>query len=567
MELRDYLAIARKWAWLFALATAVAAVGAWVTTKALPRTYASQTTLMVGRPTSNPDPNYQQLFLGQTLATTYAQMATREPVLQGVIDALGLEAEWQQLRGMVKAEPVAGSQLLEIRVADRDPVRARVLADTVAEQLIAQSPTPDEQKKRENRDFVEQQITTLRTSVSTAEAELTDIDARIGLETSARAIADLQNRKSALLSKLETWRSQYGDYLNFFEGSEVNSLAIIEKAAPGAQVGPNVKMNVMLAAAIGFGLALAAVLLLEYLDDTVKTPEQMQRRLGLTGLATIERIEGVEHRRDTLVTVKEPRSPVAEAYRVLRTNLQFALMGKPGIVVVSSPNPGEGKTATAANLAVALAQGGKKVVLVDADLRKPAVHRVFELPNGQGLTSLLVDESLSPQDVLQPIPDVPGQSALTSGPLPPNPAEMLDSKRMDDVLEVLGKTADYVVLDTPPLLVVVDAAILARDSDGTLLVFDSGATRVDTAKRAIEVLARVGVRPFGSVINRLDRERVGGYYYYYAYRERYGDYYGSSGEDDDTTLPPSGPPPRTPFGTLQRVRQGLAERVASALSS
>jgi capsular exopolysaccharide synthesis family protein len=264
------------------------------------------------------------------------------------------------------------------------------------------------------------------------------------------------------------------------------------------------------------------------------------------------------------VTVREPRSPVAEAYRVLRTNLQFALLGKAGTVVVSSPNPGEGKTATAANLAVALAQGGKQVVLVDADLRKPAIHRVFELPNGQGLTSLLVDEALTPDDVLQVVDDVPGLRALTSGPLPPNPAEMLDSARMDDLLATLGQMVDYVVLDTPPLLVVVDAAILARDSDGTLLVFDSGATRVDTARRAIEVLARVGVRPLGSVINRLDRNRVGGYYYYYAYRERYGDYYGSSGEDgsdSDETLPKTGTARRSGLGPWQRLRDGLAARI------
>jgi capsular exopolysaccharide synthesis family protein len=235
-------------------------------------------------------------------------------------------------------------------------------------------------------------------------------------------------------------------------------------------------------------------------------------------------------------------------------------------VVISSPNPGEGKTATAANLAVAMAQGGKNVILVDADLRKPAAHRVFELPNGLGLTTLLVDDSVALEDVLQDVADVPGLRILTSGPLPPNPAEMLDSPRMEELMAAIGAAADNVVVDTPPLLVVVDAAILARNANGTLLVFDSGATRVDTAKRAVEVLARVGVRPLGAVINRLDRNRVGGYYYYYAYRDRYGDYYGSMGEDEDGAgQPPSGPTRQAPAGALQRLRSGLAARLASLL--
>jgi non-specific protein-tyrosine kinase len=560
MELRDYLAIARKWLWLFVLATVVAAIGAWITTRALPKTYRSDTTVMVGRPTSNPDPNVQQLFLGQTLATTYAQMAVREPVLQAVIDSLDLRATYQQLQGMVRAQPVAGSQLLEIRVVDRDPIRAQVLANEVGRQLTVMGPSPEARRHKENVDFAQAQVAQLRDNLTHAQAELDEIDTRLASESSARAIGDLQSKKNALLAKSETWRSQLADYLNFAEGSEVNSLSIIEAAAPGIQVGPNVRMNVLMAALIGFGLALGAVLLIEYLDDTVKTSEQLERRLGLSGLATIERISGVEHRRDALVTVLSPRSPAAEAYRVLRTNLQFALLDTRGTVVITSANPGEGKTATAANVAVAMAQGGRKVILMDADLRKPAIHRMFQLPNSTGMTSLLVDEGLAIEEVLAPAEGIDGLEVLTSGPLPPNPAEMLDSPRMDHLMDQLRERADFVIVDSPPLLIVVDAAVLAKNADGTLLIFDSCATRVDSAKRAMQALARVGVKPIGGVINRLDRAKVGGYYYY-AYRDRYGDYYGRTGSEggDDGPPPPAGPRPRS----WRRLREELAHRMAS----
>jgi capsular exopolysaccharide synthesis family protein len=232
--------------------------------------------------------------------------------------------------------------------------------------------------------------------------------------------------------------------------------------------------------------------------------------------------------------------------------------------VISSANPGEGKTSTAANLAVAIAQGGRSVVLVDADLRKPAIHRVFQLPNSVGMTSLLLDEGLAVEEALHTAEGIPGLEILTSGPLPPNPAEILESRRMDHLLESLSSRSDFVIIDTPPLLVVVDAAVLAKSAQGTLLIFDSGHTRVDSARRAIQSLSRVGVKPLGGVINRLDRERVGAYYYYYAYRDRYGEYYGrvgSEGDDDPPTRPPT-PPSGSP---LQRLRQGLAARMASFL--
>ncbi|MFN2250567.1 MAG: polysaccharide biosynthesis tyrosine autokinase [Anaerolineae bacterium] len=532
MDLRDYIEIGRRWLWLFVLATAVAAAGAWVVSRGLPTQYSSRTTLMVGHATKSADPTYQDIYLSQSLAQTYAQMATREPVLQQVVEELDLNASWQALRGLVKAAPVPGVQLLEIRVIDTDPVRAQVIADTVAAKLIETSPTPNEKEQGERMAFAASQVEALEESITEAQGEIDEIEREIALQSSARAIADLQNRLTARQQQLQTWRTQYADLLVSVEGSASNSLEVIEPAAYGTPVGPNTRMNILFAAALGFGLALAAVLVLEYLDDTVKTSETVERRLGLQGLATVERVDDAEHRSDVLKTLSTPRSPIAEAFRVLRTNLEFALFEKPnGTVLVTSANPGDGKSTTASNLAVVMGQGDSRVILVDSDLRRPSVHRFFGLSNNVGLTTLLLKHGeVDLDDVMTPIDEVPGLSVITSGPLPPNPSELLKSHKMKEILAELQERADYVVMDSPPLLVVADGAILSTLSDATVIVFECGQTRYDAARSAIDVLDKVGVVPVGAVVNKLDRNRVGGYYYYYAYRYRYGEYYGSEGK-------------------------------------
>jgi succinoglycan biosynthesis transport protein ExoP len=535
IELRDYIGIARKWLWLFLLATSVAAVGAWVGTRFMARTYASSTTVMVGRAMDNPDVNAQTVYLSQQLATTYSQMAAREPVLKAVIDELGLKADWRQLESMVKSAPQPGTPLFEIRVVATNPDLAQAIAAETATQLIAQSPTERQRRLMQDDAFIMQQLEKLRGNLDTVEAEIETLQTQIDLETSARGISEIENRLSAKLAQRDRWQERYAELRSASEGGEVNALAVIEPATTGIQVGPNVRMNVLLAALLGFGLALGAVLLMEYLDDTIKTPEEVERRFGLAGLASVDRFDAVENRFDGLITLHQPRSPIAESYRTLRTNLQFALLQRPGgVLVVTSANPGEGKSTTAANLAVVMAQSGKRVVLVDGDLRKPSLHRFFQLTNNLGMTSLLLDPKLKPTDALREVEELPSLRVLTSGPLPPNPAEVLGSEGMKRLIAALRTDADLVIVDSPPILLVTDAAIVSAGAAGTLLVMDSGTTRTDAARKAIETLAKAGVTPLGVVVNKLDRARAGGYYRYsyYSYRGGYADFYGSDGSGD-----------------------------------
>jgi capsular exopolysaccharide synthesis family protein len=204
-----------------------------------------------------------------------------------------------------------------------------------------------------------------------------------------------------------------------------------------------------------------------------------------------------------LITVTEPRSPISEAYRTLRTNLDFASLDQAlKTLVVTSAGVGEGKSTTLANLAVVSAEAGRQVILVDADLRRPTLHQIFGLDNAKGLTTVMMDESSLASPPLQKT-GVAGLLVLTSGPLPPNPADLMGSRRMEEVIAVLAEQADQVFFDTPPVVAVTDAAVLATKVDGVLLVVSAGKTRRDHARTAVERLEQINARLVGTVLTNV----------------------------------------------------------------
>lgn len=219
-----------------------------------------------------------------------------------------------------------------------------------------------------------------------------------------------------------------------------------------------------------------------------------------------------------LIMERDPKSPVSEAFRTLRTNLQFVRLDSPlKSVVVTSAIPGEGKSTVAANLAIAMAQGGKSVILVDADLRRAKQHQLFNLPNKVGLTNLLL--GTAGLEALQGT-SVQGLKVLTSGVLPPNPAELLGSSEMVRVIEQLEAQADLVIFDAPPLMAVTDAAVLGAKVSGVLLVYRLGKTARDGIARARRLLENANARILGVVANGDRPDGRSGYYYYYYYDER-----------------------------------------------
>jgi capsular exopolysaccharide synthesis family protein len=281
-------------------------------------------------------------------------------------------------------------------------------------------------------------------------------------------------------------------------------------------------------AVIGLTLATALIFLLDYLDDTVKTSGDVQRVMDLPTLGTIPKLDAVINKNRAksnreILTVQEDFSPFAEAYRTLRTNIQFSsllMTNSSTTLLITSSGAAEGKSTTAANLALVMAQGGKQVILVDTDLRRPVLHKLFNLSNQAGLTNLLLDENLNPEKLLVKT-GVSNLRLLPSGPLPPNSADMLDTPRLEQRIAQLAKQADLVIFDSPPILVVSDASILARRIDSTLLVIDAGHTRSQVCQQSKKVLEQIGAKIAGVILNRFDPKKDTGYnynhsYYYYS---------------------------------------------------
>jgi non-specific protein-tyrosine kinase len=356
------------------------------------------------------------------------------------------------------------------------------------------------------------------------------------MKATQQAIAALQSSTSAidqaeltrLRSTLTQYQASYATLLKSYEeirlaeAQAMDNVVVAEPAVvPRYPVKPNTLQNTLLAAVVGCMLAVGVAFLIEYLDDTIKTSEDVRQTLELSTLGAITRIEA-RTGEEKVVAALQPRSPISEAYRALRTNIQFSTIDKPlKTILVTSANPLEGKTTTVANLGVVMAQAGLSVIVVDSDLRRPDLHKFFSVDNKQGLTDALLQSTPNLDGYLQGTA-IENLQVLTSGPLPPNPSELLGSQRMKSLIEQLKGKADVLLFDSPPVLAVTDAAVLANQVDGVLLVVDAGATRREAASRARETIAKVGASLLGVALNKLSAKGAGGYYYYY--------YYSSEGE-------------------------------------
>ena len=518
MEIRHYLNVIFKWWWLIAVAAVLAAGSAFLVSLTTPRQYQSRTTLMVGQALQAANPNQSDLYLGQALAQSYTDLARREPVLRGTVNSLGLNWDWVVLQNMVSSRVIAGTQLIEISILDSDPQRAQILADEIARQLILQSPAGTDTQMQADRQFISTQIENLQNNISHAEDEIRQLDDEISKATSARQIQDARTRQDTLRTQVSSWQSTYAQLRISLQQGTPNYLSVVEPAVYGWPVGTSTTANVLVAAGIGAMLAVAAAFLLDYLDDTLKTPDDVRQVTDLPTLGSISRI-GSENDFGKLVTIRQPRSSTAEAFRMLRTNLQFSSIDRPvRTLMITSASPQEGKSLMSANIAIAMAQTGKRVVLVDADLRRPTQHGLFELRNTLGLTTILLDPMLRLDDVLQNT-SVDNLRVITSGPIPPNPSEILGSKRMGTLIEALQEQADIIIFDSPPIMAAADAPVLATHLDGVLLVIAYGRTRRAVARRSREALSAVGATVLGVVLNWLPN-RGQGYGYYYTQEDQ-----------------------------------------------
>lgn len=529
MELKDYLAPLQRWWQLIVAATLVAAITSFIAVRGQPATYRSSVTIMIGAAFSDPNPNYYQFYSSQQLAATYADIALRRTVKEGAMQAL--ELSWLPA---YTVQPVSNTQLLEIAVVDTDPRRAQAVANELARQLILQSPTSSaEMSSREG--FIQERLDTLEAQITETQSEIDARQTELGNLTSARQISDVQNQIAALQSKLDNLQYNYSTLVANTQRGALNSLSVIEAAnLPTTPIGPNRPLQVITASALAFLLAVAAAYLLAFMDSTVKSPEDVKRITGSSILGVIPEINGATSQ-EKIAAIHDPRSPASEAFRSLRTGVQFTTVDQEEntAIQVTSANPSEGKSLISANLAVVMAQQGLQVLLVDADLRKPKLHRLFGLDNRMGLSDLFrsrrlpeseseLDEMLG--EVIRPT-NVEGLSILTSGPIPPNPSELLGSNTHRQLVAALKKRYEYLIVDSPPVLVVTDAVVVSTLVNGSIIVFDSKATHRNQLKQAAERLKEVNARILGVVANQVSARSEGfASYGQYAQYRQYGEY-------------------------------------------
>jgi capsular exopolysaccharide synthesis family protein len=339
-------------------------------------------------------------------------------------------------------------------------------------------------------------------------------------------------RLSQMQTTLQLYQQIYINLLNNLESIRLarlqntpNVVQIETASVPGSPVRPRPLMNTGLSALIGLLLAGGIAYLIEYVDDTIRTPEDIERILHLPVVGYIGDMRNAQSAVDEIHVFHQPRSPISEAFRSLRTNLEFANVDSSLTkILITSPGPGEGKTTVSTNLAAIIAQGGKRVLLIDADLRRPRIHTIFGMSNRVGLTTLFRGQTPL-RSVMRQLVGMDGLYVITSGKLPPNPTELLASARMDQILEEAGREVDVIVIDSPPSIVA-DFQVLATKVDGTFLVIQPGYTHADIALGTLERLTRVNAKPLGVVLNKIPKEssHYGGYYRYQPYKAG-GEYY------------------------------------------
>lgn len=411
----------------------------------------------------------------------------------------------QKLPGAVSVagSPVGASRVVSVTAESLNP---QLAADSVNAYMAAYTDYRREQQLQKLLASSGQ----ARLKNEQLQAEINDLEAQIEEEPNAEEVKRLEARRDSLAAQQLVIEDKLRDLEIANDFTNAGAEVVTPASAPREPVRPKPVNDAVTAAAVGLLLGLALAYLFEYLDDSIKTRDDVQRAIGseVPVIATIPVVaEWKDRTRTEVVTLSAPRSSTAEAYRALRTSVQFASLERPlNSLAITSPTAGEGKTTAIANLAVVMAGAGRRVVLLDCDLRKPRIHSFFGLDNRVGFTSWIIgDAPLSA--ALVEVPGVRRLSMVPSGPIPPNPSELLASRRFPELVSALQADGALVLIDTPPLLPVTDAAVIARSIDSILMVTSAQKSSRRDLRHAVDILRQIDAPFAGVVLNLVDIER------------------------------------------------------------
>ena len=494
LDLLGYLRVIRRRWWIVLLVPLLGGGAAYFQARSQSDVYRAQTSLLVERTTA------EALFtIDASRSDPDRELANQIRIIQGedvhrrAVQKLGYEAK-------VSASAASKEDVLTVTGKATEPKRAADIANAYAQAYIA------------NR------VESARSENAVAQGEI------------QRQIDDVNGQLRRVDPKDTTTRSALSDQLTSLQTQLQRLKAASEVASGGVQTlerasvphfpfEPRPKRSLALGVSVGLLLGLSFAFLIDYLDDTVKDKEDLARvSPDLPVLALIPRVQGWRNRREPMiVSLERPNDPVAEAYRTLRTSIQFLGLDRQiKTIQVTSSVAGEGKSTTIANLAITLSRTGRRVVVVCNDLRHPRIHEFFGVSNTVGFTSVLLGD-VPLADALQRAGDSQIR-LLASGPPPPNPSEVLGSGRTSDIFEALKSQSDIVLIDCPPLLPVTDAAVLSHKVDATLLVATAGSTTRGELARSVEMLRQVDAPLIGCVLNGVSGSEQYSYRYGYYYR-------------------------------------------------
>lgn len=494
-ELKDYLNVLRRRKGVVALAVGVVVGVALLASFLQTPVYQGAAEILLQPRASESLFNQNSLQLADPERTlqTEIRVIKSQPVRAAVQQKLGSAPK-------ITAAGVSNTNTILIRANSTDAKRAAVIANEYANAYI------DYRRK--------QVVNDLLAAANEIQKQVTALQRQIDAQPAGPSRDALLAQQSAFKERL--------DQLSVDAALRTGGAQLVTPATePTSPIKPRPIKNAVLALVAGLMLGVGAAFLFDYLDDSLKSKEDLEAAASLPTVGMIPSVATWRDRHDTLVITRtDPASPAAEAYRTLRTSIQFMGLDRPmRTIQITSSNASEGKTTTLTNLGVVLARAGQRVILVCCDLRRPRLNTFFGLPNTIGFTSVLLgDAPLSA--ALQQVPGEQRLLLLSSGPLPPNPSELLSSKRTTELLAALQANCDVVLLDSPPVLPVTDAAVLAGRVDATLLVATARTTTLRELTRAAEILRQVGAPLIGTVLNGITDEQGYGYSYSYEYYRR-----------------------------------------------
>ncbi|HUG16693.1 MAG TPA: polysaccharide biosynthesis tyrosine autokinase [Thermomicrobiales bacterium] len=492
-----YTLFLRRWSWLLAIGMVIALVATNYALSQRVTLYRSTATVQVGRATELRNVDQNMLAITDRLMPTYVELAKRDPVLVAAARNLDLPLSAADLRARLLVTRVPGTQLIDITAIDADPLTAAAIADEVARQLVLQSPAPA--ATTESQQFVQQQLADLQRKILDAQQETVEVQQRIDGMTSAADIFDAQQELETLRIKIDTWQNAYITLLGSTEPSTTNVLQIANLATSAIPISSSTMLYYAFGVVIGLGLSSLLALGISLLNNRIVRPEDVAGAELTLPVVTVPRYR--HHTREKPVTLTSPMARATSSYRELRNVLQIHGLADPRTsLAVTSSYRGEGKTTTAANLAISMAHSGRSVILVDSNFHNPDIHILFDLNAGPGLADIMTGMR-SLDDVLQSTP-IDHLKVLSVGNLPEMYADVISPLGIRKAFAEIKRRAEIVIVDTPAILQEQEAVLIAKELDHVLLLVESGRVRSSQLHETLWMLEQSDVRVIGLALNK-----------------------------------------------------------------